>query len=371
MKFFSLLLIVLSIIVVFIVFCRNKKRIIETFKNNVMTDFTYLKPSVLELQNSLYDPIIHRPPEQMVRNYNSPCTNSLYPNRTSKYGKGDMTVPCSAYNEAKYYAMRPILNSNTYHDMLEILFEHIKDKNIEIDDEEKLVNPKEFSDGDEYSKIKKFIMKKINKAKDTIPVFVEYKKRDTWDGEQFSFLNEKLFIFQNIDLSSLSQQERANLAKNGKHVENKKIIISFTLYNTLRSLSTDIIATVLFVNGEYKLKDIHFSSQKDDSKLQGVNIGKKSASIVDQEYPCMNGGPQWIYGNTIENVTFNSSGFHSNNPNNNYVIEGGVPESLLGVLEKCNDGYLLECGSANRLPGGSDTTVYPNYPDTSEQWTYK
>ena len=71
--------------------------------------------------------------------------------------------------------------------------------------------------------------------------------------------------------------------------------------------------------------------------------------------------PQWIFGNTVENKTFNANGFHDPDNSKNILIPGGVPPEFEQYLENHKQAYLMKGGSAMRLPGGYDGNVV--YPD--------
>jgi hypothetical protein len=378
--YFVLCLIILFILIIFLWYLRKR---VDTFENSpingrVQSSFPYKPPSKEELKESLYNPIIVRPPQQMVRKYSQSCPNELYPNRTSKYGKGEMTTPISATNEAKHYANRPILVGNGYNDLIGYLFDHISNTNLKIDDS-KLNFQEQFSNTSQYSDVMKFVMTKINDAKNNLSLFKEYAKKDTWNGEHFAFLNEKIFVFQATDISQLSDQEQSKIANLGGLDGTKKIIVSFTLYNTLRSTSTDVIAIVFYINKKYHIKSIDFATKKgEDCGIEGQNLSSKTGTVTDINLNNKglpgNENPDWIFKNTLENQTFNSKGYHDNDPSKNFTIAGGVPEELAGVLDKCENGYLLNCGTAesHKLKGSSDATntVYPNYPNTQEKWSY-
>jgi len=53
----------------------------------------------------------------------------------------------------------------------------------------------------------------------------------------------------------------------------------------------------------------------------------------------------WNYMNTLEVQKFNKEGFHSNIPDDNIKIEGGVPDSLKKALRQsnCKEANLMSC----------------------------
>lgn len=318
--------------------------------------------------NSLYSPIVCRPPEHYGLEYSGRCTNELYPQQTSPYGKGEMAKPCKPSVEAKYYAQRPIINPNSYEKMLDSLLQSIQEPVPGKYNTDNMIHPLEFCPDDCYTNVMKYIMEKINFAKKHLPVFKEFAKNDTWGGEHYAFWNEKVFVFTKHSEAGLSQQERAEIARYNKNGgEARKYVVTFTLHNTTRSSSTDLVATVYeFENRKY-LTRIDFASRLrgDPNAPKGISIsraGVRSGSVNlnnnDLPVPEM---PQWIFGNTVENKTFNANGFHDPDPSKNILIPGGVPPEFEEYLDNHKQAYLLKGGSAMRLPGGYDgNMVYPD-----------
>lgn len=348
-----------------------------TFRGYSPSKFFTYPLSNKEKINSLYSPIICRPPEHSALTYNGNCTSLLYPKSTSPWGKGEMAAPCDPAIEAKYYAMRPLLQSHGYEAMLQILFEHITEKVPSSVNQESLVNQNELCDKNCYSTVMKFILGRINEAKNKLKVFKDYAKNDTWGGEQFAFLNEKVFSYTDKDYSILTQQEQARIARNGDVEGPMKLVITFTLHNTLRSASTDLVAIVIRTQGKYFLKFIDFATKQPTNKLSGVSISTKAGSapginLNNASLPPGPNKPEWIYGNTMENQTFNLKGFHDPDEKQNILIPGGVPSEFEGVLQKCDQAYLLkpDSGQGPRFKGGkgnNDATktapIYPMMPN--------
>jgi len=376
---FTTFLIVLSSVIT--ILCPKDERIVEAFEDilqrvplpNFGANGSLIKDTeVLSTKikaGSLYSPIICRPKEHYGLNYSGRCTNELYPNRTSPYGKGEMASPCKPSIEADYYAQRPILNANVYENMLETLLNFIKEKIPKkfIEREggflENIKYPVEFCPDDCYTKVMKYIMKKINNGKDELQIFKNYAKNDTWGGEQFAFWNEKVYIFTKYSENNLSQQERAEIARYNKTKgEPRKYIVSFTLHNTLRSSSIDIIATVYELENKMYLTNINFATKKNLGGPDGYNIDNTKGGIDNNNNSLpVPETPQWIFGNTVENKTFNVHGFHDPEPKNNITIPGGYPEEFENYLNNHEQAYLLKGGSAQRLKGGYDgNVVYPN-----------
>lgn len=340
----------------------------------------YIEPiNKLEKIDSLYSPFVTRPRDTVALKYNGNCKNELFPSQTSKFGKGEMASPCCPDIEGRYYGMRPILNPEVYQDAVQLIFNKIErsekfpkdfDKKVS-----KLIYQNEFCNGDSYSSVMKFIFDKINQTKNSIEFFKKYAKADTWGGEQFAYLNEKVFMFTEQNPAVFSEQEQAKRARR-KGRYDTRYIVSFTLYNTLRSNSLDTTAVVVHIDGKYYITNIRFTTNtkvKDDVKGFELN------SEIDQG-DGVSVTPNWIYGNTIENTTFNVRGFHDPVESNNILIPGGIPEEYIDVIEKCDQAYLMkpEGGAGSRFKGGyqSNNTefvapVYPNFPDKNESWSVR
>lgn len=333
------------------------------------------QPTKWEKVNSLYSPIICRPPEHSGLTYSGKCTGILYPKTPSPHGKGEMTAPCNPHIEAKYYAMRPLITSENYHKMLEILFKSITQ---EYEDKEEKWFQNEFCNSECYSDVMKFIMKQINTAKNELGIFKEYAKNDTWGGEQFAFLNENVFSFTTKDYQTLSEQDRAKAARYNKMLGPKKYIVTFTLHNTLRSSSTDIVAIVFQKEKKMILSYINFATKKETNPFESAQVTNKSGNIITGLSPPQQNTPSWIYGNNIENVTFNLKGFHDPDENKNILIPGGVPSEFKEVLQKCDQASLMKTsgnqGTMYKGGTGPNATnmaspVYPNFPNKeSQKW---
>ena len=317
-----------------------------------------------EKVQALYAPMITRPPFYVHQPYIAPCEEG----KNGLFSNSKFQIDCDPEVSAKYYANRPIINPDDYHQLLEFLFKNIAEP-FEMDTTT-LVHSQMFSSGDDYSEIMKFVMNKINGGVSNLKPFVDYAKVDTWGGEQFAFLNEKIYSFTATDTASLPQQTQATLARYGDLDEPTKYVLSFTLYNTRRSVSTDVIANILCPRkGENHLVSINFGTETpNDGGIRPYQwIENGGINLNAQGIPDCNNEPQWIFGNTLENEFFNTKGFHDPNPSNNVIVEGGVPDSLNDVLNGCDQGFIMECGSAQRLHGGSgypatQIDVIPKYP---------
>lgn len=382
----SFLIVFIFVIVSMVVLCglyAGKKETFENFKTPTIdnkqyttTKFYTYPPSPWEKANSLYTPIICRPPEHSANVYSGQCTNVLYPKSTSPFGKGEMTAPCNPSIEAKYYAMRPLLTPHGYEAMLETLFKHITEKTPSSINQENLVHQNEFCNGECYTKVMKYIMLKINNAKENLEIFKQYAKADTWGGEQFAFVNEQVFMYTNTPQSG-TEQDQAKKARYNTITGPKKYVVTFTLYNTLRTTSTDIVAILIEDKGKYYLDYINFATKKPSNWVQGQNISTKAGNspginLNNNNLPPEQNQISWIYGNNIENTTFNLKGFHDPDESKNILIPGGVPEEFKTVLEKCDQAYLMRPAGTqgDRFKGGTgsnvtnmEAPVYPMMPN--------
>jgi hypothetical protein len=308
----------------------------ERFKDIYVPSTFYAHPMTKqEKLGSLYTPIILRPKENVSLKYNKDCPNQLYPAQTTSYGKGEMGSP-NAKVEASYYAQRPILNPNEYERMLHLLFDAIKDQSSVPASIEKslFVHQDEFCQDNCYPDVMAYIMKRINKTKKKVPEMVEYARVDTWGGEQFAFVDQKVYSFSRFNANDLSEQEQAKLARLSH--EPKKLVVNFDLHNTLRSISTNVTAVVYYRNGKYYLDSIDTTTKPNQTKADPA-----PRSPV----------PQWIYANTLENQFFNNKGFHDPDQENIY-IQGGVPQEFEGILDQMEQAYIMKPYNAQTLNGG-------------------
>jgi hypothetical protein len=306
-----------------------------------------------EKNQSLYSPIIIRPREINAQVYKGKCTNPLYP-MASKDGKGEMGFPNSKI-EASFYAQRPLLNPDQYYKMIEQLFTTMrKYKQLPKKINESLfIYPDQFSQGDTFSNVMKFIMKLINKSKKETKAMVEYANIDTWGGEQFAFTDQKVFSFARYKQNGTEMEQ----AREAKMNEPKRLIVNFNLYNTLRNISTDVLASVFYIDGKYYFQDIHMTTKKDTNFIKGHNLDNGiNLNYSDSRQPV----PQWIFANTIENQTFNNKGFHDPNDQNIY-IKGGIPDEYKSFINNKDFiySYWTKYYNAQNLPGG------PLLPNTS------
>lgn len=327
-----------------------------------------------EKQDSLYSPFIIRPREINAQRFSGRCSNELYPNGyhigfTNKVAKGEMGSP-NASVEAQFYAQRPLLNPDQYYNMLSQMLKTVNSYHNVPDfiPKDLFIHQTEFSDGNTFSNVMKYIMKLINKAKTATPSLEEYAKVDTWGGEQFAFTDQKMFSFSRYDemnrenggiSGAQAEQDRAKNAR--RSGEPRKLVVNFNLYNTLRNISTDVIATVYFAHGKYYFDNIELTTKKETCPWTPVNFGTKSGNINLNNASARAPVPNWIYGNTLENQTFNNKGFHSSNEEENILIKGGIPEEYRQFIKQDNvkNSYWTKYYNAQDLPGG------PLFPETS------
>ncbi len=347
-----------------------------------------------EKVDSLYSPFVIRPREINAQRFSGRCTNELYPNGyhigfTNKIAKGEMGSP-DAYIEARFYAQRPLLNPDQYYNMLSQMLKTVNSYHNVPDFIPKnlFIHQTEFSDGNTFSDVMKYIMKLINKGKKNTKSLKEYAKVDTWGGEQFAFTDQKMFSFSRynemnrenggINDSAQAEQDRAKNAR--RSGEPRKLVVNFNLYNTLRNISTDVIATVYFAHGKYYFDNIELTTKKETCPWTPVNFGTKSGNInlnnADSRAPV----PNWIYGNTLENQTFNNKGFHDPN-GDNILIKGGIPEEYRQFIKQDNvkNSYWTKYYNAQDLPGGPlfpetstsklNTKILPDLKNLSRSWT--
>ena len=89
--------------------------------------------------------------------------------------------------------MRPIMQHNEYESVITDILIRIT-KPIEFDYSE-FKQPMRFLQTNDEENLMKFIMARINEAYRENPNNEKYALQDTWDGEQFSYLNQKVYAF--------------------------------------------------------------------------------------------------------------------------------------------------------------------------------
>lgn len=288
-------------------------------------------------------PFVTRPRTNLMR-YQSP--DGLYSPRFSMFGRGEFgTIQCPE-SDAQNYAMRPILDYNVYMRMMNQLFNIISDNiPFEVPDKDPEVNadvPDKLA-----KKVKDFIKAKLDKGKDTIPDFKKYARADTWHGEQFVLTNERLFVYN--------------------FPEFQKVVASFTLQNPLRSMSTDIFAIVLLKDKKMYLQVIGTSTKlsQETDFYPGMNVPNKVGNVEYLSSREESAEPQWIYANTINNQTFNLVGMHEADESNNILIPGGIPDEYKNIIERCDQGYIMDNYNSSQGPrfGGTSSNSIYQAPD--------
>lgn len=361
-------------------------------KNVVKVPESYAEPlTKTEKLDSLYSPFVIRPKETNYLTYTQNCPYQLFPEGNPD-GKGEMGST-NAYLEAKYYAQRPLLTSEQYYDMVQELFDYMnnhrkkmpKDINLNL-----YIYPEEFSQESDqsgqvsiYSDSMKYIMKLINDSKLKVKSMKEYAKVDTWRGEHFGFVDQKIFSFSRYNDQDLNEQERARKARENTN-EPKLVVVNFSLHNLTRSISSDVIVTLFYYGKQYYLIDIRFTTKKPTDLIKGVSIDSSKTGNINlnnQGIP-LNNGPQWLYANTIENQFFNEKGYHD--PfGNNFYIQGGIPEEFKTFIqnEQFKNASLPEWynGQANPPLGNNlfpeknvtklNSKIVPDFPNTEVKWS--
>lgn len=281
-------------------------------------------------------------PFDSVSDEGSGCNGPCYTER--KY-----QTWCDENNAINYYGMRPIISYQTYLNNVQKMFNRIKD-NIKVPD---IIEP-------QYTTVfctetQKFIMSwlmgKIALAVSKMP---EMQRNGPWKSERFYETDVSMFQFIKDSLNIYQ--------------------VLFNLYNPLRSTSTQVVAKILIKDNNPYLVDIRFVSESNMTDYQygangfgpinGHNVSSnssfKASNIVPFEPLGLPDSPEgmkeyaknymndpnqfdWTYQNTLEVQKFNKYGFHSNNPNDNISIKGGVPDSLKGALAACPESMLSDC----------------------------
>ena len=331
-----------------------KQEPFQSLSKNVYnpSKFYTTSPNKFEKAHSLYSPFITRPKDLYAHKYDKVgqgrCTNELYPKASSPFGKGEITGPCKPDTGGKYYGQRPILNTSTLQSMIKEIFKSITTKVPKEVKQKKLIYQNQFSNAsmetngqevDSYTSVMKYILNQINRAQNNLQIFKDYSEADVWGGDTFAYLNEEMFMFTEQDPSKYNQQTQAMRARKASK-KDTKYVVTFTLYLPLRSMSLDTTAIVIEHKGKYYIKYINFTTEQgvsaegplegDEDTPEGVNLGEfKSGSVMQPNMgglPPSQNTPNWIYGNSLENKTFNLKGFHDPDESNNILIPGGVPD---------------------------------------------
>ena len=373
------IIVVIILIIAFgMIACQRTENFGNISVKRAPVKFAHKNPTGPDLENQLYSPFLMRPPDIVAPKYGGRCTNELYPEATSSEGKGEMASPCNVDIEGRYYGMRPILSPDTTNAMIKGLFDKIVNDAVSIPnvDQSELKYQNQFCDANSYSDVMKYVLKQINETQAKMPDFRRFAKSDTWGGDMFAFLNEEIIMMTEMNPDKFTEQAQAVRARK-KNKHDTKYILTFTLYLPLRSLSLDTTAIIIRHRGKLHIVYMDFSTNKStDGGLQSANISPGKTGGIHAEGG-ISSTPEWIYGNQIENQTFNLKGFHDPDPSNNILIPGGIPEEYNQLLEKCDQAYLMDPsgGAGPRFKGGyqSDnqdlsSPIYPNFPNTDTKW---
>ena len=138
----------------------------------------------------------------------------------------------------------------------------------------------------------------------------KYALKDTWDGEHFSYLNQKVYAFSDKKIEGKKFQ---------KKLSTSLIFLSSII---IRYSSNDIIVEIIKFDNEYHIVSAVLGTFDVKTDVVGVGINKSidSSSVDEPGNP-----PHWLYGNTVEDIVFNKYGFYEEGQN--FAIKGGVPES--------------------------------------------
>jgi hypothetical protein len=293
-----------------------------------------------------YNPFIIRPldnvsvPRDITRDGRKiECSWPL--NAGSKYQQW-----CSEKEAIDYYAMRPIITSETYNLWLVKLF-----KTVAPSSSTSSLNVKWMSIFCENSldQLMNYIMIKIAEAVQKIP---EMQKNGSWQYEQFNWTDADVYQF--ID-------------DNGNAYYN----ILFNLYNPLRSVGTYVECTLLiadpitivymgFVNNDQPSTIVaaYPAPSKSDRIVLSGTSGTNSPNSDNGT-----SGVGWLYANTLLDQKFNEYGFY-NTDNNIQISPVGVSQSTLAKIKQISGvapEYLLPAGKVNY------TGTFKNYnTDTIE-----
>ena len=259
------------------------------------------------------------------------------PPRTIKKKSSKRSVECIPEDSATYYGMRPIMQHKEYEDVLKDILIRIT-KSIEFDYSE-FKHPMRFLQTNDEDNLIKFIMVRINEAYRANPNNEKYALKDTWDGEQFSYLNQKVYAFSNEKIEGK------------KFPDEIRYVINFSLFNNHRYSSNDIIVEIIKFDNEYHIVSAVLGTFDVKTDVVGIGFNKSidSSSLDEPGNP-----PHWLYGNTVEDLVFNKYGFYEEGQN--YAIKGGVPESLNDQIEKYSEKFLPDVSHKPILPKNYKTT---------------
>ena len=253
------------------------------------------------------------------------------PPRVIKRNGTKRSIECSPEISATYYGMRPIMQHSEYEGVLIDILSRIA-KPIEFE-HSKFKHPMRFLQTNDEENLMKFIMKNINEAYRQNPKNEKYALQDTCDGEHFSYLNQTVYAFSDKKMEGK------------KFPQEIRYVINFSLFNNHRYSSNDIIVEILKLGNVYHIISALLGTYDVKTDVVGVGLNKSidSSSLKESGNP-----PHWLYGNTVEDITFNKYGFYEEGQN--YTIKGGVPESLNEQLEEYSEQFLPEVSHEPILP---------------------
>jgi hypothetical protein len=262
---------------------------------------------------------------------------------------------CSEDNAINYYAMRPIVNPDEYSKWLRRLFDTVVMRsmgfyNIDITRPQikEEVWESVFCDSSK-SDIMNHLMLKITEAVEVLP---EMHKNGSWKVEQFHWTDAQVY----------------QLLYNG----NLFYKVLFNLYNPLRSISTQVEATLFLKEVEQSIVIIYMGfvssleNEHNENSIKPFNLplaGQNYQINMETEVE----GPKptdinWNYGNTLLQQNFNQYGYYD--ADNNVPINAGVPESLKPRIKQFEDKskeFLLPAGTVKLNADGVPKTVSAIY----------
>lgn len=234
---------------------------------------------------------------------------------------------CSEKNAINYYAMRPIIQADTYNDNLKKMFSIVVGG-----PNQKPMNPKWVAVNCSAStkSIMAFIMQKVASAVYTMP---EMKKNGSWGIEQFHWTDATIFQFMDSNKKGFYD-------------------ILFNLYNPLRSISTLVEVVLVSEREGLRITFMDFINQgsdKDNKDGCGIQAHNDQYAGIDTQI----GEPvptevEWNYGNTLLKQEFNEHGFYE--AGNNINLVGDVPDSLRQAIKEFENNarsYLMPSTKVN------------------------
>lgn len=291
------------------------------------------------------------------------------------YAKNKFQTWCSEENAINYFAMRPLLTTEKYNNLLKKLFEimvmlsqneFIKNKNNMqllnyIKTEKMQFNLNSYHNTKLYAAIfnsidKENLMNYIMRiVAESVILIPQMQKNSSWKSEQFYYTDAVVYEFT------------------GKESPVKFFKIVFNLYNPLRSTSNNVVATLILGQSDILLYDIHDISQEsmNENSPYGHNLNDNHMSIyvpitnneLKDSSPIENGPEEikWNYMNTLLDQEFNKYGYYD--PGHNQDIQGSISPNLqkqVELFERNSNEYLLSCGTVRTNINGVPQTSSAN-----------